>query len=107
MKRNFLLIAFWCCCSGVLAQEKGNNRPNIIIIMADDLGYSDIGCYGGEINTPNIDRLAKNGMRMANFYNNARCCPTRASLLTGQYAHKVGLAANGNALTRNGAKDPR
>ncbi|OQP62179.1 arylsulfatase [Niastella populi] len=103
MKRNILLLAFWCCCSGVLAQDKANSRPNIIIIMADDLGYSDIGCYGGEINTPNIDRLAKNGMRMANFYNNARCCPTRASLLTGQYAHKVGLAANGNALTRNGA----
>lgn len=103
MKRNFLLVIFWCCCGSLLAQEKGNSRPNIIIIMADDLGYSDIGCYGGEINTPNLNRLAKNGLRMSSFYNNARCCPTRASLLTGQYAHKVGLAANGNALTRNGA----
>ena len=74
--------------------------------MADDLGYSDIGCYGGEINTPNLDKLAKGGLRMTNFYNNARCCPTRASLLTGQYAHKVGLAANGNALTKNGATIP-
>jgi len=80
-----------------------NNRPNIIIIMADDLGYSDIGCFGGEINTPNLDRLAKKGLRMTNVHNNARCCPTRASLLTGQYAHKVGLSMNGNALTSNGA----
>lgn len=80
-----------------------NNRPNIIIIMADDLGYSDIGCFGGEINTPNLDRLAKKGLRMTNVHNNARCCPTRASLLTGQYAHKVGLSINGNALTSNGA----
>lgn len=85
--------------------QKGKSsaqRPNVIIIMADDLGYSDLGCFGGEINTPHLDRLAKNGLRMTNFYNNSRCCPTRASLLTGQYAHKVGLANNGNALTRNG-----
>ncbi|NBB29890.1 arylsulfatase [Cellulophaga sp. BC115SP] len=87
----------------ILAQKTPAKKPNIIIIMADDLGYSDIGCFGGEINTPNIDRLAKNGLRMTNFYNNARCCPTRASLLTGQYAHKVGLSINGNALTKNGA----
>jgi arylsulfatase len=87
----------------ILAQKTTVKKPNIIIIMADDLGYSDIGCFGGEINTPNLDRLAKNGLRMTNFYNNARCCPTRASLLTGQYAHKVGLSINGNALTKNGA----
>lgn len=80
-----------------------NKRPNIIIIMADDLGYSDIGCFGGEINTPNLDRLAKKGLRLTNVHNNSRCSPTRASLLTGQYAHKVGLSMNGNALTRNGA----
>ncbi|HLP37696.1 arylsulfatase [Lacibacter sp.] len=86
-----------------VAAQTNPSRPNIIIIMADDLGYSDLGCFGGEINTPNLDRLANNGLRMTNFYNNSRCCPTRASLLTGQYAHKVGLANNGNALTRNGA----
>lgn len=103
MKRNILLIICWCFANCLPAQEKGKPSPNIIIIMADDLGYSDIGCYGGEINTSNLDRLARNGLRMTNFYNNARCCPTRASLLTGQYAHKVGLANNGNALTRNGA----
>jgi arylsulfatase len=60
----------------ILAQKTPAKKPNIIIIMADDLGYSDIGCFGGEINTPNLDRLAKNGLRMTNFYNNARCCPT-------------------------------
>jgi arylsulfatase len=103
MKRNVLLLIGVFIAHLLPAQEKGKQAPNIIIIMADDMGYSDIGCYGGEINTPNIDRLAKNGLRMTNFYNNARCCPTRASLLTGQYAHKVGLAQNGNALTRNGA----
>lgn len=66
-------------------------RPNVIIIMADDMGYSDIGCYGGEISTPNLDALAKGGMRFTHFYNTARCCPTRASLLTGLYAHQAGV----------------
>ncbi len=70
---------------------KEAKRPNIIFIMADDMGYSDIGCYGGEINTPNIDKLARNGIKVKNFYNNARCCPTRSSLLTGQYPHTVGM----------------
>jgi len=70
--------------------------------MADDMGFSDVGCYGGEIQTPNLDRLAANGLRFTQFYNCARCCPTRASLLTGQYPHKVGLARNGRSLTRNG-----
>ncbi len=66
-------------------------RPNIVIIMADDMGYSDIGCYGGEIRTPNIDSLARNGVRFTQFYNMARCCPTRASLLTGLYPHQTGV----------------
>ncbi|MBM1107168.1 arylsulfatase [Aurantibacter crassamenti] len=68
-----------------------DERPNIIIILADDMGYSDIGCYGGEINTPNIDKLAYNGLRFTQFYNAARCCPTRASLLTGLYPHQAGM----------------
>jgi len=68
-------------------------RPNIIFIMADDMGYSDIGCYGGEVNTPNIDQLASKGIKLRSFYNNARCCPTRASLLTGQYPHTAGMGA--------------
>ena len=66
-------------------------RPNIIVIMSDDMGYSDIGCYGGEIETPNLDKLAANGLRYTQFYNTARCCPTRASLLTGLYAHQAGI----------------
>jgi arylsulfatase A-like enzyme len=66
-------------------------RPNIIWIMADDMGFSDIGCYGGEISTPNIDALAKNGLRYTQFYNTSRCCPTRASLLTGLYPHQAGV----------------
>jgi arylsulfatase A-like enzyme len=69
----------------------GQSRPNIIIIMADDMGWSDIGCYGGEVETPNIDRLADNGLRFTQFYNTGRCCPTRASLLTGTYAHQTGI----------------
>ncbi|MDR2384178.1 MAG: arylsulfatase [Tannerella sp.] len=72
------------------AQAK-DPRPNILIILADDLGYSDIGCYGGEINTPNLDRLAKNGLRFTRFYNAGRSCPTRASLLTGLYPHQAGI----------------
>jgi arylsulfatase len=108
MKRNlsFLSALLFSALFFNAAAQTGKSRPDIIIIMADDMGYSDIGCYGGDVNTPNLDKLAKNGLRMTNFYNNARCCPTRASLLTGQYAHKVGLAANGNALTRNGATIP-
>jgi arylsulfatase len=66
-------------------------RPNILIIMADDLGYSDLGCYGSEIATPNLDQLAAEGMRMTQFYSAARCCPSRASLLTGAYPHTVGM----------------
>lgn len=73
------------------AGSQKSSRPNIIIILADDLGYSDLGCFGGEINTPNLDYLAANGLRFRSFYNNSRCCPTRASLLTGQYNHNAGI----------------
>ncbi|MBL8235858.1 MAG: arylsulfatase [Bryobacterales bacterium] len=66
-------------------------RPNIVLIMADDMGYSDIGPYGSEIPTPNLDSLARNGLRFTQFYNTARCCPTRASLLTGLYPHQAGI----------------
>ena len=77
-------------------EKKPSIKPNIVIIMADDMGYSDIGCYGSEISTPNIDRLAANGLRFTNFYNNAKCCPSRASLLTGLYNHEAGM---GNMVT--------
>ena len=76
-----------------LAETKSlrSARPNIVIIMADDMGYSDIGCYGGEISTPHLDALAAGGVRFTQFYNTARCCPTRASLLTGLYPHQAGV----------------
>ncbi len=66
-------------------------RPNIMVIMSDDMGFSDLGCYGSEIETPQLDRLAANGLRFTQFYNTGRCCPTRASLLTGLYPHKAGI----------------
>ncbi len=75
------------------AAAAGTTPPNIIIIMADDMGYSDIGCYGGEVQTPNLDRLAAGGVRFTQFYNAARCCPTRAALLTGLYPHQAGVGS--------------
>ncbi|GAF68705.1 unnamed protein product, partial [marine sediment metagenome] len=71
--------------SPVFAAEK----PNVLIILADDLGFSDLGCYGGEIQTPNLDNLSKHGLRFTQFHNTARCWPTRAALLTGYYAQQV------------------
>jgi arylsulfatase A-like enzyme len=85
-----ILLLFQASYSNSAKQSKAK-QPNIIFIMADDMGYSDIGCYGGEISTPNIDQLAANGIKLRNFYNNARCCPTRAALLTGEYPHTVGM----------------
>lgn len=73
------------------AASIGADQPNIIYIMADDMGFSDIGCYGSEIATPNLDNLADGGVRFTQFYNTARCCPTRASLLTGLYPHQAGV----------------
>jgi arylsulfatase len=73
--------------SAVCAQE----RPNIVIIMSDDMGFSDLGCYGGEIQTPHLDQLAQQGVRFTQFYNTGRCCPTRAALLTGLYSHQAGV----------------
>ncbi|MCA9088116.1 MAG: arylsulfatase [Planctomycetaceae bacterium] len=78
-------------------------RPNIVVILVDDMGWSDISCYGGEIPTPNIDALANNGLRFTQFYNTGRCCPTRASLLTGQYSHQVGI---GDMTGDKGPKHP-
>lgn len=75
----------------LLAAEASAARPNIILIMSDDMGYSDVGAYGGEIETPTLDSLAGGGLRFTQFYNTARCCPTRASLLTGLYPHQAGV----------------
>jgi arylsulfatase A-like enzyme len=75
----------------VRALANSSPRPNILLIMSDDMGFSDIGCYGGEISTPNLDGLAEGGVRFTQFYNAARCCPTRASLMTGLYPHQAGI----------------
>ncbi|WP_020529107.1 arylsulfatase [Flexithrix dorotheae] len=80
-------------------------RPNIIVILADDMGYSDLGCFGSEIQTPNLDRLAENGMRMTKFYNAARCCPSRASLLTGKYPHLAGIGSMTQDFGRPGYEE--
>jgi len=77
-------------CGSGLARA-GASQPNLIVIVADDMGYSDIGCMGSEIQTPNLDRLAGEGMLFPNFYNASRCCPSRASLLTGLYPHQAGV----------------
>ena len=74
-----------------MSQGHSSKRPNILIILNDDMGFSDIGCYGGEIETPNLDRLAANGLRYSQFYNTARCSPSRASLLTGLHPHQTGI----------------
>ena len=85
---------------------KAANRPNIVLIMADDMGFSDLGCYGGEIRTPNIDRLAERGLRFTQFYNNALCGPTRASLMTGLYSHQAGVTGWTGALNSQCATIP-
>ncbi|GAB4021612.1 arylsulfatase [Spirosoma koreense] len=72
-------------------QRQHAPKPNIVLIMADDMGYSDLGCYGSEIETPNLDKLASQGVRFTQFYNTARCCPTRASLMTGLFQHQAGI----------------
>ena len=75
------------------------NRPNIVLIMADDMGFSDIGCYGGEIRTPHLDQLARDGLRFTQFYNNAKCTTTRASLITGLYPRRKGPLLKNNMVT--------
>ena len=90
MKRIVFFLTGLCLLVSV-AQAAKAPRPNIIIAMADDMGWSDIGCYGGEIRTPRLDALANKGVRFTQFYNTGRCCPTRATLLTGVYAHQAGI----------------
>jgi arylsulfatase len=84
-------------------QSPSARQPNILLILADDLGFSDLGCYGSRIETPNLDRLAANGLRFTQFYNAARCCPTRAALLTGLYPHQAGVGHMTQDWTRFGA----
>lgn len=87
MKSIALLLCVCFLPFSVYAQE----RPNIVLILADDMGYSDLGSYGGEVSTPHLDKLASGGIKYRQFYNAARCCPTRASLMTGLYPHQAGM----------------
>lgn len=96
MTKFFKLIPLFAVIIGFSSCKKESSedkRPNIIVILADDMGYSDLGCYGSDIRTPNLDQLAHNGVRFTSFYNSARCCPTRASLLTGVHPHQAGMGA--------------
>jgi arylsulfatase len=88
-----LLVLAAVVSNSAFGQAAAGARPNIVLILADDMGYSDLGCYGSEIATPNIDGLAKAGVRFTQFYNQSRCCPSRAALLTGRYPHQVGIGA--------------
>ena len=81
-------------CKALSAADAVPTRPNIIVILVDDMGFSDIGCYGSEIPTPNLDQLAAEGLRFTQFYNTGRCCPTRAALLTGLVFARGGRRAH-------------
>src|SRR4026209_1193804 len=87
----FLRFLLFNCLVLVSAGTVTAAAPNIVVVMSDDRGFSDLGCYGGEIQTPTLDRLAAGGLRLTQFYNTARCCPTRAALLTGLYPHQAGI----------------
>lgn len=94
MRRPRTIFTLLLCFLGTVAHPAfaaEPAKPNILIILADDMGYSDLGCYGSEIPTPNLDALAADGLKFTQFYNTGRCCPTRASLLTGLYSHQTGI----------------
>ena len=89
----------------VATAHGGAPRPNIVVLFADDMGYSDIGCFGSEIETPNLDKLAANGVRFSHFYNTGRCCPSRASILTGLYQHQADIGHMAGDLGVRGYRD--
>lgn len=91
MKLHLLFLGLLALCGANAPAAQAAERPNIVVIMVDDMGFSDIGCYGSEIPTPNLDALAAGGVKFSQFYNTGRCCPTRASLLTGLYSHQAGV----------------
>ncbi len=91
MTRHWTPLAFLLTLLGGNVSAAADARPNIVVILVDDMGWSDIGCYGSEIPTPHIDTLASEGVRFTQFYNTGRCSPTRASLLTGHYPHQAGM----------------
>ena len=94
----FLLVFGCSVLNNFCRAAEQTSRPNIVIILADDMGYSDIGCFGSEIPTPNLDSLAKEGVRFTQFYNCARCSPTRSSIMTGLYPHQAGMGHLDNVV---------
>ncbi len=110
MTRSVLILAGFLASGSALAAaaepSQPRPRPNILLILADDLGYSDLGCQGSEIHTPHVDALATRGVRLTNFYNSARCCPTRASLLTGVHPLQAGFPDMSGVLPRTVATIP-
>ena len=97
------ILASFPLAGGLGATE---SKPNIVFILADDLGFSDLGCYGGEIATPNLDSLARNGLRFTQFYNTARCWPSRGALLTGYYAQQIHRDALPDVARRHSGRAP-
>lgn len=97
MKRVVMgaFLSLFACLFVLIAASQSSaaetSPPNIVVVLVDDMGFSDLGCYGSEIETPHIDSLAENGLRFTQFYNSGRCCPTRASLMTGLHPHQVGI----------------
>lgn len=87
----FPRLVFLAIFTGPLVFSQAVERPNVILVMVDDMGFSDLGYHGGEIMTPNLDALARNGIRFSQFYNAGRCCPTRATLMTGLHPHEAGI----------------
>ena len=96
--RLAILTAALSVAAAPAAAPQTSARPNVVVILVDDMGWSDIGCYGGEIPTPNLDALAANGVRFTQFYSTPRCSPTRASLLTGLYPHQAGMGHLDNVV---------
>src|SRR5436190_2891262 len=86
-RRSFITLPF----AHAAVSRAASSRPNVIVILVDDMGFSDLACYGSEIPTPNLDKLAAGGLRFTQFYNTARCSPSRAALLTGLYPHHAGM----------------
>lgn len=98
---NYKLSSPLLLLPAVAAAQEADERPNIMLIVVDDMGYSDLQCFGGEVETPNINGLADNGIRFTQFFNCGRSCPSRASLLTGMYAQQVGITGMGLSLTKD------
>ncbi len=91
LRLTSIAALFFLCLPALGSEQETTQRPNVLLIMADDMGFSDLGCYGSEIDTPVLNSLAEGGLRFTQFYNTARCCPTRASLMTGLYMHQAGV----------------